>query len=142
MSTPTKRHMNWTTTTYNSVTITGVSSIGFDFGGSTAKFAGDGDKFNTTIVNDFNEPKATLTTADIAAAIGFTPGLRSTFVSTLNDAKNGVTASSGGRTFTLANAIVASNSATGAHRQFASASITFEAESTDGTTNPLTTSAL
>jgi len=142
MATPTKRFMNWTTTTYNSVTITGVTSVNFDFGGSTAEFAGDGDKFPTTIVNDFNSPTVTIAAADLAALVGMPPGTRSTFTSTANDAKNGITASSGGRTFTLANAIIASNNGGGQHRQFMSGSLTFHAESTDGTTNPLTTSAL
>jgi len=142
MATPTKRFMNWTTVTYNTSTITGVTSVGFDFGGSTAEFAGDGDKFPTTIVNDFNTPSATVTAADLAALVALPPGTRSSFVATANDAKNGTTASSGGRTFTLANAIVASNNASGQHRQFMSGSVTFHAESSDGTTNPLTTSAL
>ena len=142
MATPTKRFMNWTTTTFNSVTITGVTSVQFDFGGSTAEFAGDGDKFPTTIVTDMNNPSVTVQAADIAALVAMVPGTRSTFASTFNDAKNGITASSGGRTFTLANAIVATNSGGGQHRQFGSESVTFHAESSDGTTNPLTTSAL
>jgi len=138
----TKRSVNWTTVTYNSATITGVTAVSFDTGGSLLPFSGDGDKYPTTIINEMNNPTASVTTADVAAATAIPPGTRSSLVATLNDAKNGVTASGGGRTFTLANAIAQSNPVSGQHRQYASATLTFLAESSDGTTNPLSSSAL
>ena len=57
----TKRFMNWTGVTFTPVggsatTITGVTSVAIDSGGSLARFSGDGDRYVTTMVNDFNEP--------------------------------------------------------------------------------------
>lgn len=137
-----KRSVNWTTVTYNSATITGVTAVSFDNGGSLLPFSGDGDKYPTTIINDMNNPTASVTTADVAAAYAIPPGTRSSFVATLNDAKGGVGAGNGARTFTLANAIAQNNPISGSHRQYASATVTFLAESSDGSTNPLSSSAL
>lgn len=137
-----KRSMNWTTVTFNGATITGVTSLSFDNGGSVAKFSGDGDKYPTTVINDMNNPSATLASADVAAIYAMPPGTRSSLVATLNDAKGGVTSGNGARTFTLANAVVENNPISGAHRQFASGTVTFQAESSDGSTNPLSSSAV
>lgn len=140
----TKRSMNTTGVSMAANAITGVSSFAYDAGGSLAKFAGDGDRFNTTVVNDFAEPTFSLTTADLAAARGCPPGLRGVFTATVNDAKNGVTAGGGAYTVATASgtAIVKSNSATQAHRQFGQAQIMIEVESADGTTNPVSFTAL
>lgn len=138
----TKRHMNWTTVQLGSQVFTGVSQVAFDNGGSLAKFAADGDKYNTTVVNDFNDPSASLTTADLAAAYACPVGTRGSFSAVANDAKNGVSTGQGGRTYTLANAIVAENSLSGQHRQFMTAQLSFSAESSDGTTNPLSSAAV
>ena len=85
---------------------------------------------------------ATLASADVAAIYAMPPGTRSSLVATLNDAKGGVTSGNGARTFTLANAVVENNPISGAHRQFASGTVTFQAESSDGSTNPLSSSAV
>ena len=57
----TKRFMNWTGVSFTPVNgqptaITGVTSVAIESGGSLARFAGDGDRYVTTMVNDFNEP--------------------------------------------------------------------------------------
>ena len=68
----TKRFMNWTGVAFTpsggtATPITGVTSVAIDTGGSLAKFSGDGDRYNTTVVNDFNEPVVTVQAADLAA---------------------------------------------------------------------------
>ena len=139
----TKRFMNWTGVTFSpnagtATTITGVTSVSIDAGGSLAKFAGDGDRFVTTMVNDFNEPSMTIHSADLASLRANPVGTIGTLTATHNDAQNGVGA--GAITYTLANAVVAACQVHGAHRQFGQGSVTFAAFSSDGVTNPISTS--
>jgi hypothetical protein len=138
-----KRFMNWTGVTFTplngtTTTITGVTSVQFDSGGSLVKFAGDGDRYNTTVINDFHDPVVTIHTADLATVLSFPVGTVGTFSATHNDAKNG--AGSGAITYTLTNAVVASNPIHGAHRQFGQGTLTLTACSLDGVTNPLSIS--
>ena len=140
----TKRFMNWTGVAFaplggTATTITGVTSVAIDSGGSLAQFSGDGDRYNTTMVNDFNEPTITIQSADLAALRANPIGTSGTLTATHNDAKNGV--GSGAVTYTLTNAVVSACQVRGAHRQFGQGTITFGAFSADGVTNPLSTSA-
>lgn len=147
MATPSKRHMNWTTVTYitstpTTFTSTGVQSIEIEPGGQVITSSGDADKYPTTIVLNFSEPQITVKLLDLNLLHSLTPGLRGTFSAVHNDAKNGVTASSGGYTLALANAIIVNNPSSGAHKEFGSGDFVMKAESTDGSTNPLSYTAL
>jgi len=124
--------------------ITGVTSLNFDSGGSLVPFSGDGDRYNTTVVNDFNEPEFSLESADLKALNALTPGTRGVFTATINDAKNGITALGGGFTITTAagTAIVKTHSASLAHRQYGKGTLSIMVESADGTTNPASYSPL
>lgn len=140
----TKRFMNWTGVTFtpvggSPVAITGVTSVSIDGGGTLLKFSGDGDRYNTTVVNDFNEPTVTVQAADLAAIRANPVGTVGTFSATHNDAKNGP--GTGAVTYTLSNAVVASNAIKGSHRQFGQGTLTLVAFSGDGVTNPLSASA-
>lgn len=139
----TKRFMNWTGVAFTptggtATTITGVSSVSIDTGGSLLRFSGDGDRYSTTVVNDYNEPLVTVHSADLAAIRANPVGTVGTFTATHNDAKNG--SGTGAISYTLANAIIASNPVQGAHRQFGQGTLTITAYSSDGITNPLSTS--
>ena len=139
-----KRFMNWTGVTFTPLNgaptpITGVASIQIDSGGSLVKFSGDGDRYTTTVVNDFNDPTVTVHTADLASISAFPVGTVGTFTATHNDAKNGT--GSGAITYIMTNAIVASNPIQGAHRKFGQGVLTLHAFSVDGVTNPLSTSS-
>ena len=139
----TKRFMNWSGVTFTPVggqptIISGVTSVAIESGGSLARFAGDGDRYVTTMVNDFNEPTVTIQAADLAALRANPVGTVGTLIATHNDARNG--SGTGAVTYTLANAVVASCQVRGAHRQFGQGTITFAAFSGDGVTNPLATS--
>ena len=139
----TKRFMNWTGVTFTPfngtvTTITGVTGVLIDSGGSLVKFSGDGDRYNTTVVNDMNEPTVTVQAADLAAIRAHPVGTAGTFTATHNDAGNGN--GSGAITYTLSNAVIASDSIRGAHRQFGQGVLTITAYSSDGVTNPLSTS--
>jgi hypothetical protein len=135
--------MNWTGVTFTPlngapITITGVTSIQIDSGGIIAKFSGDGDRFSTTVVNDYNDPTVSIHSADLAAVTAFPIGTVGTFTATHNDSRNG--AGSGAMTYTLANAVIASQPIHGSHRQFGEGSLTLSAFSLDGVTNPLSIS--
>jgi hypothetical protein len=135
--------MNWTGVTFTptsgtATAITGVSSVSIDSGGSLAKFAGDGDRFHTVVVNDFNEPVVTVQAADLASLRANPVGTVGIFTATHNDARNGT--GSGSVTYTLANAVISGCQVHGAHRQFGQGSVTFHAFSSDGVTNPLSSS--
>lgn len=139
----TKRFMNWSGVTFTPVggqptVITGVTSVAIESGGSLARFAGDGDRYVTTMVNDFNEPTVTIQAADLASIRANPVGTVGTLTATHNDAKNGT--GTGAVTYTMANAVVASCNVHGAHRHFGQGSISFAAFSGDGVTNPLSTS--
>lgn len=145
MATATKRFMNWTNVTFTpdgdnapTTTFTGVTTVTLDAGGSLIKFSGDGDRYNTTVVNDHNEPTATVECADVASVRANPIGTAGTFTATFNDARNGT--GTGAITYTLANAVVSKGSVSGAHRQFGKGTFAVEAYSTDGITNPLSTS--
>ena len=137
-----KRFMNWSAVAFTpnggtATPITGVTSVAIDSGGSLIKFSGDGDRYPTTVVNDHNEPVVTVQAADLAAVRANPAGTVGTFSATHNDARNG--AGTGAITYTLANAVVATNPVQGAHRQFGHGTLTITAYSSDGVTNPLST---
>jgi hypothetical protein len=147
MATPTKRHMNWqdvifTDTASAATTITGVTSIDIDMQGSKKEFSGDADQFVTTLVHDFSNPQITVQSADLAAIQTMAPGLRGSFTATHLDAKNADTASSGGYTVAMTHCMVNNNPTGGKHREFGEGSFILTAESTDGTTSPISFSAL
>lgn len=135
----TKRQMNWAAVGFTPTagvlsTATGVTQVQVSVGGSLLKFAADTDRFNTLIVNDMNDPSMTVTTADINWLFSIPPGTRGELTATHKDAK---AATGGDIVYTLANAIMENPQAGGQHRQIGSGSGTFYAESSDGTTNPL-----
>jgi hypothetical protein len=131
----TKANINWTSVSFNSVTVTRVTNASFGQGGNLIKFKGDTDLYPTIIANVNDEPHASITTADVGTVMSsFTPGTTSTLVATLEDAKG---ASGGAVVFTLSNAVFENADAQGQHAQFASVTGTWQAFSTDGSTAPL-----
>jgi hypothetical protein len=139
----TRRHMNWSNISFvpDGGTInlfTGVTDCSYDPQGTLEEFSGDGDRYTTTVVNSMNRPKFTVTAADIAAILAIAVGVVGTFSATLNDAHN--IAGTGAITFTMANAVVNSGTARGAHKQFASGAFDVMGFSPDGQTNPVSVS--
>lgn len=143
----TKRFMNWTAVGFaatgggGSATFTGVTNVDINPNGSIATFSGDGDHYATTQVSEFADPEITVTCADLAAINSIPLGSRGTVTATHNDAKNQAAAGGGGIVYTMTNAIVSDKKIGGQHRQFGTGTITFKAESLDGTTNPIATTA-
>lgn len=121
---------------------TGLTSYNFNNNIEVTKFSGDFDRFPTLVVQTYADPSLSITVADIFAFSGVALGVKGSAVLTIADAKNGVTASGGGRTITGSNALIMSDDPTGQHRQVAQNTYVFTAESTDGTTNPWAIAAL
>lgn len=131
--------LNWTAVGFTPsggslTTFTKVTSVEINPGGSLIAFAGDNDRFPTVIANAMNSPSATVTGGNIAQFQGLAPGTTGAFAATHKDARGG---SNGDIVYALANAVVQNTPGSGSHGQFGSGSITFQAFSSDGSTNPL-----
>jgi hypothetical protein len=130
----TKAQINWASVTFGSTAITRITTGGFGLGGKLLKFKGDTDIYSSIIANVDNEPHATFTTADVGTMMGINPGTSGTLTATLNDAK---AVTGGAVIFTMSNAVFENADTTGQHAQFGTVTGTWQAYSSDGTTNPL-----
>ena len=131
----TKANINWTGVSHGTVSITRVTAANFSYGGRLIKFKGDVDGFPTIIANVDNEPHASITTADVGTMMGFIPGTTATLNATLNDAK---LATGGAVVFAMANAVFENADNQGQHAAVRNPTGTWQAYSSDGSTNPLT----
>ena len=130
----TKVQLNWTSVSFNSTNITRVTAGMFGQGGQLLKFKGDTDLFPTVIAAPDTEPHASFTTADVGTMMGFVPGTGASLTATLNDAKGD---SGGAVVFTLANAVFENADTSAQHAQWGTVTGTWQAYSSDGSTNPL-----
>lgn len=138
----TGRYMNWLAPTFTPATgspiiLDGVTNIQVDEGGSVVKFAGDTDRSNSLMVNDFNEPVITITFANAAKALQLRTGTIGTFTVTQLDAVNGSTPGGGALLYTMTNAIAVKPTATGAYRKIADNSVQLQGYDPAGTANAL-----
>jgi hypothetical protein len=130
----TKLQANWIGVMMGATAITHVNSVQFRQGGSIEMYSADGDHYPTIAMNLMNKPTATVVSGDIAGLQGFAVGTQGTFTATHKDAK---LQTGGDIVYTMVNAIVADVDATGAHAQVGSATMTLQATSVDGVTNPI-----
>jgi hypothetical protein len=134
----TGRQMNWTAVSFGTspspTAINGVTEVRVDPGGALKTFAGDTDKFPTTIVSDRQNPKVTITTANVAVAQGFASGTIGTDSATFEDAK---LATGGAIVYMISNAVVENSEGGGAHQEFGEATLSLLCYSSDGTTSPI-----
>lgn len=114
--------------------ITKVDDVQIDPGGKLKSYSGDTDLFVTTIVTDVANPKVTVKSSNVGVIQGLTPGTVGVFTATLKDAKGVV---GGDIVYTVSNAVVENTPGGGKHADFADATATFMAFSSDGTTNPI-----
>lgn len=134
----TKLNVNWYAVSLGSTNFTKVTGLKIDNKGDLLSFTGDIDRFATVKINHQNDPMVTITSGDIASVRACPPGTRGTFAATLKDAKNQTASSAAGDiTFAGVGGIVGNNPVSGSHKQFASGDVMVEFESTDGLTNPL-----
>ncbi len=130
----TRANMNWSSVVHGSTTITRVTTASFKTGGKLVKFSADADVIVSVIAVGPAEPSATITTADIGTAMGFSAGQTGSLVASLEDAMG---VASGGVTFTLANCVFENADASDTHAQIGTCPMNFSAYATDGATNPL-----
>jgi hypothetical protein len=130
----TKVQANWSSVSWNSTSITRVTSVSIGQGGNLLKFKGDTDIYPTVIAALDIEPHASVTTADVAVIMGFTPGVSSSLTATQKDAKG---ASGGEILWTVANAVFENGDQSGAHAQWGTVTGTWQCFSSDGSTNPV-----
>jgi hypothetical protein len=129
--------INWASMSFASTVINRVTSANFGWGGQLIKFSGDTDIFPTVIANAMNDPHASITSGNQQTISGFSPGQTGTLVGTQVDAKQ---VSGGNVTYTLINAVFENSDFSGQHAQFGTATATWQAYSTDGSTPPLSIS--
>jgi hypothetical protein len=133
----TKLQANWSNVTHGSNPITRVTQVSFNIGGALQSFSADGDHYPTVIVNLMNKPTASVATSDAGNVMNnalFAPGTVAVLSATHKDAKG---SSGGDILYVLANATVETATASGAHGQFGTATLSFQAFSSDGSTPPL-----
>jgi hypothetical protein len=129
-----KAQINWTSVNFASTAITRVTNASVGQGGSLIKFKGDTDVYPTIIAAVDVEPHMSVTTSDVGTMMGFGPGTVGTLTASLNDAKG---VANGGVAFTLSNAVFENADTQAQHAQFGSVTGTWQAFSSDGSTNPL-----
>jgi hypothetical protein len=132
-----RAQINWTGVAFNpgsSTAITRVTAGMFGLGGAPISFKGDTDLYPTIIATPTTAPHASFTTADVGTMMGFVAGSGGPLTATLNDARS---VSGGAVAFTMINSVFANADATAQHAQFATTTGTWQAYSSDGTTNPL-----
>ena len=126
--------LNWTGVQFASTNLTRVTSVTFSQGGELIEFAGDNNRYPVIIANNFNRPRCTITSGDVATLMAIAPGTSGTITATQNDA---LSASGGAINWTMTNAVHQNTDDTGRWGHFATATATFRAYSTDGVTPPL-----
>lgn len=130
----TRLQANWSGVALGATTITRVSQVSINQGGTLQDYSADGDHYPTVITNLMNKPTASVTSADTATLMGIAPGTTGSFTATHKDAK----AQTGGDIlYVLANAVASTAQTSGGHNAFGTASLSMQAFSSDGSTNPL-----
>lgn len=114
-----------------------ITKSDIDGGIENVKFAGDGDAYNTFNGNVMQDPSVTFAGGNISGILASIAGAVGSLDWTWPDAQNGIGVGSGAIHWVLSNAVVSAKSASNTHAAIATGSITFDAFSTDGTTNPL-----
>jgi hypothetical protein len=126
--------LNWTSVQFASTSLTRVTSVTFSQGGELIEFAGDNNRYPVVIANNFNRPRCSITSADVATLMGIAPGTSGTITATQNDA---LAAPGGAVNWTMSNAVHQNTDDSGRWGHFAAATATFRAYAADGATNPL-----
>ncbi len=114
-------------------TLTKITDVAIDYGTEITGFAGDADRYNTTLVNSMNNPKVTVSSGNISQLLALV-GAVGSFTATHNDAKG---ATGGGIVYTLINAVCGNVSTSGAHGEYGNSSLEIWSYSSDGVTSPL-----
>lgn len=148
----TNTYINWSAVTATPTPVGGspgtaipidhVTSINPDNTGTVEKFKGDAARFWQVIATPTQERMIEVTTGDVAIALSLTVGAVYTVFGKLGDALNSITASGGGLSMTLVNAVLTDRKIKGEHAKFAEATLKFEAFGATNDTDPMTVATL
>ncbi len=125
---------NWSNVEFASTNFVHVNSVTFSQGGQLLPYMGDANKHPTVIALQSVQNRCSITTSDVATPMGIQPGTSGTIQATQPDALG---STGGAINWTLINAVHENTDDTGNWGQFATATATFLAYSSDGTTPPL-----
>lgn len=134
-------YMNWTGVTVtppspaSAITIDEVVEVDFGKGGEMKPWYADACSFAKALKQVHRQRTCTIMGGNVAKLGSIPDNTPCTIVAVLNDLNNGT--STGAITFTLINAVLRENPFKGQNSEYATGHITFEAFSTDGTTDPL-----
>ena len=78
--------LNWTNVQFASTSLVRVTSVTFSQGGELIEFAGDNNRYPVVIANNFNRPRCSITSGDVATLMSIAPGTSGTITATQNDA--------------------------------------------------------
>ena len=125
--------VNWVDVEFASTPINRVSNVTITPGGQILTYSGDNDRFPVVAVNASNQPRASVTSGNVAAIMALVPGTAGTFTATHKDARG---QELGDIVFALL-CVVENTDMGGQHAQFGQATASFLGVSADGQTNPL-----
>jgi hypothetical protein len=126
--------LNWENTEFAGNSYTHVTQVTFAQGGKLIPFMGDANKMPVVIALQSMTPTASITSSDVASLMAIQPGAGGTITTTQVDALN---ATGGAINWTLINAVHEDSQNSGSWGNFAVATATFQAYSSDGLTPPL-----
>lgn len=125
----------WTPSGGSVVNLTEITEADVDRGGEMKPWYADGATFAKAMKQVRLTRSLTLMGGNLAQLSAIPSNTPGTLVVVINDLNNGT--STGAMTLTLSNAVLANNPFKGQQSEYGTGSITFNAFSTDGTTDPL-----
>lgn len=126
--------MNWASVTHGNTSITKVTDVTFTQAIQLTDFFGDTNIYSMVVAAHSGKISATVSSGDESKLMGIAPGTVATLSATHKDA---LKAASGDVVYSLSNAVAGQCNASGAYGQYGKSQITFQAFSSDGSTNPL-----
>ena len=135
--------MNWSGVQLAATPIAGIKEISYDEGISVKEDSGDFDLGPTVSVVDWRNPFFNITTIDAFAQYLVASGVKGVFQAILRDAYNGNTVSAGAKQFTSnSTGYIAGRQINGTHREYGRQTLMIKTVSLDGTTNPVSITAV
>lgn len=151
MGTPSKRYKGTALTvtatktfptSASAITFDGIKKVHYDPQISVKKEAADGDISPTAMFVDFLDPMVAFETINPYMTAAIAPGERYTLGYSIADAANGLTTASGGKLWAITNAYLQAAPIDHTFREFGTGAPVFGTISADGTTSPVSVSAL
>lgn len=131
------RHINWSDVQVAGTAITEVTDVQLRMQNNTIRGKGDIALYFTSVAVVGLHWVMQVTTEDVAAVSGLTPGAEGDSTATHKKEGNTGAQATGDVTYTLTGSKITDIQTGGAHAQYGRATITVEAPSTDGATSPL-----